>query len=102
MPINTFGVSITRQPSNETKIKKRISQERVITRQFNSVLWSKQIKFNRKPKIYMALVEGVVTYRAEVCDMTERKKCNLKTMEMIFCCGPTLKDRIRTRKSEAE
>lgn len=93
-----LGVNITKDGSSENEIKRRIGQGKVITKQLNSVLWSRQIRPEIKIRIYKTLVESIMTYGAEVWELSEQLKRRLLAAEMGFwrrCCRLTLLDKVR-------
>ena len=102
--VNSFkylGVTVTESGSSEIEIKKRIGQGRQVTRQLNGILWNTHIRQETKIRIYKTIVESIVTYGAEVWEMTESLRGKLLSMEMGFwrrCCRLTLMDKIRNNE----
>lgn len=96
-----LGVNITKDGSSENEIKIRIGQGKGITKQLNGVLWSKHIRPEIKIRIYKTLVESIMTYGAEVWELTEQLKKRLLAAEMSFwrrCCRLTLMDKVRNEE----
>lgn len=69
-----LGVDTLSMYLGKTAIKRRIKQGKLVIRQLNSILYSKQIRFIlTKIKILKSLVEcmvSIVTYGADVLEIT--------------------------------
>lgn len=93
-----LGVKITSTGGSNEEISARLGRARAVTRQLNSLLWSRRITRNNKRRIYKTIVESIGLYGAELWEVNGRNKSRIIAMEMNYwrrCCRLTRLDRVR-------
>ncbi|XP_050502979.1 uncharacterized protein LOC126882213 [Diabrotica virgifera virgifera] len=93
-----LGSIISKEGTTKRDIEKRTQQGKKAVNILSSLLWSKDIRQETKLTIYRTLVEPIMTYGAEVWQMTKKERKRIEVVEMDYlrrACGISKKDHIR-------
>lgn len=84
--------------SSEADVRRKVEQARKATRMLHPVLWNDTILKENKRRIYLAIVEPILTYAAETWTMSPQLYSEVQAVEMDFwrrCLRVTRMDKIR-------
>jgi hypothetical protein len=93
-----LGVIFDTSGTDDKEIRSRVMQTRKCIACLNGVLWSKDIRKERKLNIYNALIKSSLLYGAETWRLTENNKRRVEATEMYALRRSSRisrKDRIR-------
>ena len=76
------GVIFDTSRTDDTEIRSRVIQARKCIACLNVILWSKDIRKERKLNIYNALIKSNLLYGSETCRLTENNKRRVEATEM--------------------
>ena len=65
-------------------IRDRDTAWKKANRLLNSLLWSNKMKLEIKLTIYTTIVEPILTYGCECCQLSDKEKKMIETVEMDF------------------
>jgi hypothetical protein len=71
---NYFGVIFDTSGTDDKEIRSRVIQARKYIACLNGILWSKDIRKERKLNIYNALIKSSLLYGSETWRLTENKR----------------------------
>jgi len=77
-----LGVIFDTSGTDHKEIRSRVIQARTCIACLNGILWSKDIKKERKLNIYNALIKSSLLYGSETWRLTENNKRRLEATEM--------------------
>jgi len=77
-----LGVIFDTSGTDDKEISSRIIQARKCIARLNGILWSKDIRKERKLNIYNALIKNSFLYGSETWRLTENNKRQVKATEM--------------------
>ena len=73
--------------TDDKEIRSRLIQARKCIACLNGILWSKDIRKERKLKIYNALIKSSLLYGSETWSLTENNKRRVEATEMDVLKG---------------
>jgi hypothetical protein len=82
MPHKYLGVIFETSGTDDKEIRSRVIQARKCIECLNGILWSKDIRKERKLNIYNSLIKSSLLYGSETRRLTENNKRQLEATEM--------------------
>jgi len=86
---------------NTTEIKHRSNQTRKAINTLNSILWHKNITKNRKLYIYQTIIQSILVYGAEVCQIPTTEINKILSTEMDVLRRSAKRSRMERIKNES-
>lgn len=95
-----LGVLFNKQGTSKDEVQERIIKGRKTIGALNSVLWDKDIRKDTKMRIYKTIVQSVMTYGAEVWDLSQVNRKKLLSTEMDFLRRSCRRSRLERVRNE--
>lgn len=96
-----LGTKIDQFGKSNTEIEHRISETKKAINALNSLWWNKHITRNRKLQIYKTVIQSILTYGAEVWQISTREQNKILATEMDVLrrsAGKSRKERVKNRQ----
>ncbi|KAL3289576.1 hypothetical protein HHI36_022990 [Cryptolaemus montrouzieri] len=92
-----LGVTLAANGKSSNDVSNNKTQEKMVIRQLNSMLWNKKLTERTKHLIYDTIFETLTTYGTETWELTQREKYKLKALDMDFWRRSSIKTGTREK-----